>query len=266
MRFRELPTEILDDRVLGAVRFVDATTGAAILEPLQVAATKARFVRNRSGFYVIVWTLGLQTHLEKFEAPPPPPPALGAVKVSVTVSAPSGRYLPRTVVLELPRDANPAHANDDGSLFRAVQVSLFPSPTASIDPGWAVVRASVRSSTNAPLPGAFLRLRRASQPTTEPPPPLARGLADDRGEALIPVAGVPVTNFQAADTGPVLSTEIDAVLEAYHDTQAGSPPDPDVINARRLLVPPDPHALPKASVNVRLASGKAVHVSVVISS
>ena len=258
--------DVIDVRVLGALRFVDATTGVGIKAPLRVTAPLARFVRNRTGAYAVTWASGLDAHVERFHAPPSPPldsPPFDSLPFAVAVSDPARRYLDRSSSFRLPRDPDPAHAADDNSLFRAMVIPLYPSPIAPIDPGWAVVRASVRDSSGTALPGAYLRLRRASQPTATNPP-LARGMADDRGEALIPVAGVPVTNWEADDTRPVLSTEIEAVLEAYYDANAGSPPDPDLIDSRRLLEPPDPNALSKTSVNVRLASGRELAVSVVI--
>ncbi|WP_437723495.1 hypothetical protein [Sorangium sp. So ce861] len=254
--------DVIDDRVLGALRFVDATTGVAIRAPLRVTAPLARFIRNRTGAYAVTWAAGLDAHVARFQAPPSSPP-LDSIPLSIAVSDPARRYLDRSSSIRLPRDADPARAAAGGSLFRPMAIPLYPSPIAPIDPGWAVVRASVRDQSGAALPGAYVRLRRASEPTSADPP-LARGMADDRGEALIPVAGVPVTNWEADDTLPVLSTEIEAVLEVYHDANAGSPPDPDLIDSRRLIEPPDPHALSKTSVNVRLASGRELAVSVVI--
>jgi hypothetical protein len=206
----------------------------------------------------------VNAHTDAFTAIPGTPP-LRSVSLTLTVSDPGRRYLSRTTTLLLPRDPA-ADAGPENSLFRPVVVPLFPSPSAVIEPGWAVVRATVRrpgSGSGTGLGGAYLRVRRASQPT-EADPPLARGMADERGEALVPVTGVPVTNFDAEDGGPVLSPDIDAVLEAYFDASAGNTPDPDALEARRLLPPSNPNALLKASVNVRLASGKAIVVPVVI--
>jgi hypothetical protein len=45
--------ELLDDRVLGAIRFLDAETGLPIRSPLSVAGEGMCFVANRSGMFVI---------------------------------------------------------------------------------------------------------------------------------------------------------------------------------------------------------------------
>ncbi len=252
----------IDIRALGAVRFFDVTTGVWIKRSLEVTAPGVRFARNGSGAYVMSAVRGLEDHVDAFGTPPSTPP-LGTITVTASVDDPAKRYLPRVARLQVPRDPNPANATVAGSLFRPTLVPLYPSPMASLEPGWAVVRVSVKRTNGSGLPNAYLRVRRASQPTTADPP-LARGLADGRGEGLIPVQGIAVTNWDADDRGPVISSEIDAVLEAYFDQNAGSPPDPDLIDSRRLLVPPNPNALPQISVNLKLASGKERAVTVVI--
>jgi len=50
---------------------------------------------------------------------------------------------------------------------------------------------------------------------------MARGLTDWRGEALVPVIGVPVTTF-SEDTEAVVITEISAIVEAAFDPAVGS--------------------------------------------
>jgi hypothetical protein len=255
--------DVVDIRALGALRFVDATTRARVTAPLRVTAPGVRFVRNLSGAYTVAAAPGLQAHVETFPSPPASP-ALGSVSLAVSVSDPGGRYLDRASRLQLPRTADPAQAADPASLFQPVLVPLYPSPSAPLEPGWAVVRISLRDSGGAGLAGAYLRLRRATQPT-EQDPPLARGLADARGEAMVAVAGIPVTNFEAEEEdGPVLSSAIDAVLEAYFDENAGAPPDPDVIESRRLLPPANPLALARASAAVQLTSGRQIALTVVI--
>jgi hypothetical protein len=50
---------------------------------------------------------------------------------------------------------------------------------------------------------------------------MARGLTDWRGEALVPVIGVPVTTF-SEDTDAVVISEISATVEAAFDPVVGS--------------------------------------------
>jgi hypothetical protein len=248
--------DAVDHRALAALSFVDAVTGVRVRGPLQLSAPGARFVRNRSGAYAVTAARGLAAHLDAFDKPPGAP-GIGTVDVFIDVTDPARRYLPRQTRLQLPRDPDPARADHPLSLFHIPAVALYPAPAAPIFPGWAVVRARVTDrSTGEGLPWVLLRLRRA-QVATNVEPPLGRGLADRRGEALVAVSGIPVTNWDAADNGPVLSSDVDAVLEAYFDPGATSPPDPDLINIRRST-------LAKASVNVRLASGRETAVRVEI--
>jgi hypothetical protein len=236
----------LDSRVLGALRPADVTTGVWVTGPLKVTAPGAAFTRNRSGVYVLTFARELETHLTEFSAPPTMP-AVGSIVLTVKVEDPSGQYLPRSVRLAVPRDPDPAHANDEGSLFLPVRVLLYPAPAASLCPGWAVVRASVTQvGSNAAVPYAWLRLRRATQAPSDPP--MATGMTDARGEALVAVSGIPVTNWDV-DDGPLLATEVDAVIDAYYDANAGFPPDPDAIDAKR-------DTLLNASQALKVASGR----------
>jgi hypothetical protein len=251
-----MSADLLDHRALGAISFVDATTRVRVRDRLRLSAPGAVFVRNRSGAYAITAARGLAAHLDAFAAPPDAP-GIATVAVEVSVEDPSRHYLPRIVRLRLPRNPDPAHADEPGSLFQIAEIPLYPAPVAPIYPGWAVVRVSVtRAGSGEGLPWALLRLHKSSVATTVEPP-LARGLADARGEALVPVSGIPVTNWDAADGGPVLSSDVEAVLEAYFDPTASTPPDPDLIYIKR-------NTLAKASVTVRLASGKEVAVRVEI--
>jgi hypothetical protein len=243
-------------RALGAVRFVDATTRVPVLDTLQVSAPGARFVRNHSGILAITGAPGLDGHVEAL-GDPPAQPVVTPFDLVIAVDDPTGRYLPRSTRMTLPRDPLPAHAAQPDSIFFVPQIALYPSPIARRAPGWAVVRASIRRAGpgGAPLPWCYFRLRRATaSPTAEP---LARGMSDRRGEAFVAVSGIPVTNWEATGTGPVLSSEIDAVLEAYfdpsHDPEAGTPPDPDAIDLERA-------ALPSATTSLKLASGREVAV------
>src|SRR5262249_18041506 len=134
--------EHLDRRVLGAVQFVDSTTGNRILSPLRVTATGVRFTRNRSGQYVVLSHPQLAAHTESF-CSPPGSPAVGSVEVELNVSDPGKTYLERTSTIRLPRDPDPRHADVPESLFRAVDIRLFPAPVSRVEPNWAVIRATV---------------------------------------------------------------------------------------------------------------------------
>lgn len=255
---REL--ERVEWRVLAALRPTDATTGATLAAPLQVEAEGARIVRNRSGLYVIHEWAALAGHAAAFDAPPALP-APGSLALTVSITDASGRYLPRLARLALPRD--PASAGAD-SLFAAVDVPLLPAPTASLGTNWCALRVSVTDTTRGDaLGGALLRVVAGDAV-------LACGLSDWRGEALVPVAGIPVTTW-STDEDAVVVTHVDATLEVIFDPVAGTrtpmatvraglaprhPPrvDPDDIESRRA-------ALPRAQQDISLAARGALNLN-----
>lgn len=254
----------LERRVLGALSCVDATTGAPLDVALRLEAPEgARIRRNRSGLFVLHEWAPLANHSAAF-LDAPPAPLDGPKTLTLGLSDPLGTYLPRMVSLTLPLDADPAHAEQDGSLFRPQRVPMYPASTARLGANWAAVHASLfEAGSGDALGGVLLRVVSAGQV-------IARGLSDWRGEALVPVAGIPVTTW-STEPGAVIVTQIDATLEAFFDpssatrtpmaeVRAGRTPqqlprvDPVAIEAARA-------GLPQASVLVSLAAGRPLHVS-----
>lgn len=240
-----MSAETLDRRVLAALRVRDAVTGATVAGPLDVRAPGARWIRNRRGWWVLAQAPGLEAHTTAFMAPPAPPavpgaPAIGSVPLVVRVADPAGRYLPRVAALALPRDPDPAKAAKPESLFQPVEVDLFPSPAAPVSPNWAVLRVSA-SGADGPLAGALLRVVRKASPTTV----LGRGMTDARGEALVAVAGIPVTTWEEGQ-GSVLATEVEARVDLFWQAGAG-PPDPDALGRIKKAT---------KTATVKLASGR----------
>lgn len=255
---REL--ERVEWRVLAALRPIDAVTGATIVAPLRVTAAGARIVRNRGGLYVIHEWPALATHAAAFDAPPALP-APGSLALTVSVADAAGQYLPRLARIALPRD--PAAAGEN-SLFSALAIALHPAPTARLGINWCALRVSLahRASGDA-LGGALLRVVAGDAV-------LARGLSDWRGEALVPVAGIPVTTW-SEDEDAVVVSHVAATLEAIFDPDAGTrtplaevrsgrpPPrlpqvDPDDIESRRAL-------LPRAQQDISLAARGALNLN-----
>lgn len=256
--------ERVERRVLGALRCVDATTGAPVEGSLQVEApSDALIQRNRSGLLVIHGWQPLAHHAAAF-ASPPEDVAVGAMALTLTVSDPLGHYLARLVRVELPRDAGPANAGQPGSLFRPLPVPMYPSATGRVGANWARLSVSVfELGSGDALGGVLLRVVAAGAVR-------AQGLSDWRGEALVPVAGIPVTTWSTGP-GDVVITQIQAELQAVADparitrtpqatVQLGRAPktlplvDPVAIEAARA-------GLPQASALINLAAGRPLHVS-----
>lgn len=254
----------VERRVLGALRCVDATTGAPLDVPLNVVApANARIARNRSGLFVIHDWAPLAAHVAAF-AEAPALPALGSQVLTLSFNDPLGHYLPRSFSVNLPRDADPANANNPNSIFMPLDVPMFPSGTGRVGANWAALRVSLHEiGSNDALGGVLLRVVSEGQV-------IARGVSDWRGEALVPVAGIPVTTW-STNPGDVIVTQIEASLEAYFDpasavrtalvdVRAGRAPaalplvDPAAIEDARA-------GLPQASVVVSLAAGRPLHVS-----
>jgi hypothetical protein len=242
--------EQFDRRVLGALRFVDSTTGLPISSNLRVNANGLKFVRNLSGHYVIAGAAGLEEHEGSFQKPPASP-AIGSLPFEVSVDDPNREYLSRRHTIKLPRDPDPKNDATADSLFRAVEVRLFPSSTASTGVGWAVIRASVfKKGTSEPLSGALLRVTKKNGAPADEAKPMGVGLTDRRGEALVAVPGIPVITFGESE-GAVTTKEIDVTISAFFDPNAGAVPDPDDLEARRAT-------LKSAKIETKLGSGHVI--------
>ncbi|GHD03053.1 hypothetical protein GCM10007320_62800 [Pseudorhodoferax aquiterrae] len=258
---REL--ERVETRVLGAVRCIDAVTRAQIDTPLQLQLAGGTLRRNRSGLYVVVGADALAAHAAAF-ALPPAAPAPGSVELALSVQDPLGRYLPRRAVLRLPRDPVAGQPDD---LFTPVELALYPAAAAPTGANWSLLRASLHAQPGGDALGGALLLVRADGRV------LARGLSDWRGEALVPVPGVPVTTW-SDDPDAMVVSELAAELQWVFDpaaglrtplasVQAGRAPaalplvDPERLEARAAT-------LPNATQAVALAAGRTLSLSLVL--
>ena len=266
-----LELDRVERRVLGALRCIDATTRAAIEQPLRVEVTlnklSARLLRNSRGLYVISEAPGLAAHSAAF-AQAPATPALGALALKATVSDPAGRYLPRLASLTMPRDPLSAHGLQATSLFQPIEIALYPSGTAPVGANWAILRITLGNSGNTlALGGALLRVSKGGSV-------LARGLTDWHGEALLPVSGVPVTTWSDAP-GAVVVSEIDVVVEAVFDPTRGTRVNAAAVrNGQPPAMPPlvDPDwleshmaTLPRASQTITIAARRTQSLSLGLS-
>jgi len=227
--------EVIDRRVLGALRFVDRATGTILKRPIDISADNVVFIRNRSNHYVFAKVPGLENHTHAFEKPPeqlPDSPPLNSVAVTVQAEDPLNHYLPRLVNALLPRDPNPDNAADSDSLFQPQNVNLYVAANAPVRANWSTIRAST-THNNDPVRGALLRVVRLADNEV-----LASGVSDECGEALVIIPGVPITQFAdennnddhggpGHDDQPVIVTELPVRLEVSFDSSAQWPINPD---------------------------------------
>jgi len=260
-----LELERSEARVLGALRCVDPATGTRIDAPLTVRVAGAGVRRNRSGLYVIVSAQApaLAAHVPSFGAPPSTPP-LASVALVATISDPAGVYLARRATIALPRDPLSTHTAQDNSLFRPIDVPMYPSGVAPRGTNWAVLRVTASEIASQDALGGALLL------VTIDGTVRARGLTDWRGEALVCVPGLPVTTWSSSASSVVVN-EMDAQVTLVFDAAtgrrtpaaqvraggappAGVPVDPAALEAAQA-------ALAHAAVTTKLATGREQSLS-----
>jgi hypothetical protein len=248
--------ERIEHRYLGAIRFLDRTTGAIVSSPMELYAAGVSLFRNRSSLHLISAAPRFDNYVNAFNDPPEPEDA--PIRIPIRCADPAGRYLPRIFTLALPRNPDPAHRAEDDSLFRPVEVRLYPSPNGRIGANWSIIRASVsRQGGGVPIAGALLQVVRESDGAL-----LGSGFSDERGEALVAVAGVPVTDFAAGDpggeaTGPVVVSEVQVRVEISHDPAAGWPADCEAVELQHA-------AFIKATKRLNLRTGRMETITVAI--
>jgi len=211
--------ENVDHRALGAIRFLDEETRLPVRGALRVEGDGLRFVRNLSGLHVITSAPGFEDYADSFLVPQTVPPA---TTFHLVASDPSRKYLSRRFSVQLPRDTTPGpdESLPANSVFKPVDVVLYPSAVARATAGSAVVRLSVQDKNGKPLPGALVEL------SLEAPAITRRGLADDRGEAVVQIPGIPIADW----SDPSATTEFDLTVKAAWSAGA-PPPDPDALAA-----------------------------------
>lgn len=207
--------ERLDQRVLGAVRWVDHLTGRPIRRALDVRSEQARFRRNASDLSVLWNAARFERYTATVYPPlPGPEPTLPAppVRITGTVNDPLGEYLPRAFSLDLPRNAGTAQPRPADSVFRPVDVALLPGPAARLNPGWAELRLTLRrAGDNALFPNVLARAR-GDLGDGAGGRLLGVGMSDARGEALVVLTSLPLYQPDPGN-GRIVPTELDLTLE-----------------------------------------------------
>lgn len=247
--------ERIEQRVLGALRLTDRVMQRSLTRPLHLNSSKARLVRNSRGYYVVTDATGLKHHTTSFQTPPASP-ALASLEYSFKITDPLGHYLPRQLELRLPRDPDPAHADSVDSLFRPVDVTMYPASTAPLQHNWSTLRVSVaRAPNHSPVSGALLRVIDLADDRV-----LGSGISDERGEALVIVPGVPITKFADEENEgdgdgapPVVVNTLPVRLELSLGVTTPWPVNPDLLEQNH-------DANRRMSVDLALSTGRMERV------
>jgi hypothetical protein len=179
-------TTRLERRVLGAIQFVDATTGASVGRGLQVE-TEAKVYWQRSGLLVIADAPGLHEHTVAF-GQAPDLPAVGSLSIRLKVSDPGHQYQATTVSVPLPRSPDPEATN---SVLKAHSVKLWRTGAAPVSPSWTVCQVTlVVTGTETPIVGALVSLEAAGH--------TVHALSDVTGQATLAFVGQPLFTLDAA--------------------------------------------------------------------
>jgi 3D (Asp-Asp-Asp) domain-containing protein len=223
-----------DRRFLAAIRITDALTGITVTSALQVSAYGTFIARSASGIYVLLDAPGFHAYSNTFDIGGQAVPA--STNLTLRVQDPAGQYLPRLASVVVPRSTT-LPASDPGSVLQAQKVALYLSPAASVRDSWASLYVTVTSSdaSKQPLPWTLVQ---AQDPATSKI--LATGLADARGQALLPV---PVPKVSAGTTEVIATSKAVNVLATF---------DPSVLTAGPNYIPnPDAFISPPATTTLK---------------
>lgn len=240
--------ESLDSRVLAALRFLDGETEQSLTLPVTVSGSGVRVIRNRWGLYVLTEAPGFEAYTALFETPSTPEP--GTSSLALKVADPSGRHLPRSFSIDLPRDLAHPPVVADQSVFLPVDVRMYLAPVARPAPGSAVVRLSLVDDEEAPLAHVVIRLRvRISDTPVVDIEGL--GMSDERGELLLLVPSIPVIRWGQEEGDALIHTTFPATLESAFAPVVAGLPAPDM---PALTFTPLPQIPP-----LQVASGLEIH-------
>ena len=254
--------ELLDRRLLAALRFVDAV-GAPVTSPVEARAEGAdprslRWSRKRDGTLLLLRAPGLEGHAAAFDTPPDAP-AVGEEILVLDLRPADPALAPRRASLALPRDPDPEAAD---TILAAAEIRLLPGLRARAEGLEAAILVAVRHADGRAVEGAVVRARPGA------PHDESLGLTGPSGEALVRLPGLPLASpGPGATVLADLEVEVDAVIdapavrlhapegiaaarEAFAARRAGFP-DPDAILAARLAADPAVETTPTATVEAR---------------
>ena len=254
--------ELLDRRLLAALRFVDAA-GAPVTSPVEARAEgldprALGWSRKRDGTLLLLRAPGLEAQAAAFDVLPGAP-GVGEEILTLDLRPTDPALAPRRASLPLPRDPDPEAAE---SLLAAAEIRLLPGLGARAEGLEAALLVAVRHADGRAVEGALVRVR----PDGAHPERL--GITGPSGEALVRLPGLPIASpGPGATVLAELEAEVDAVIDApavrlhapaeiaaaraaFAARRAGFA-DPDAILAALLIADPAIETAPPGTVALR---------------
>lgn len=244
-----LAPDLLDRRALAWLRPVDVY-GRPLTGPLRIVGDGITAIRKKDGTIAVLGANGFDEYTASFLAPTSP--AAGSKHVALDIDSTSGEIGARRFDLTLPRDPDPAKADQPDSLFQSVAVQMLPGASARLVGSACALRVTVRRKSDKKfVENALVRAQ------TEDGAFSARGLTDSRGEATLIFPSLPIA-FPGA--GANLQPNIQARVVVTADPNSVRFNSPGSTVPERP-VPPfiDPDEL--ASTAADFPSGTAVAIS-----
>lgn len=172
-----------------ALRFVDAVTGHVLQDPVRVEAEGLTFFTKQNGDVILFG------------------PVLGGLR-QISVRPVKPAYQPRLVTLVLPR---PVSVSDPNSIFKPALIRLHPSPDYRVTGNLAALRVSLggtRPDGRRRIGNALVRLTSdiAGMPG-------AAAVTNMAGEALLIIAGLPLTKPGDLNATPHFPYKLDAIVD-----------------------------------------------------
>ena len=212
-----LSWDLLDRRILAAIRFVDVLA-RPVTCPMAIAAPDGmRWFVKRPGVMIVTDAPGFSTYSASFD----PVPAAGPLSLAIDVRPADPAFAPRRFTLDLPRSTNPANP---ASVFTAVDVVLTPGDAvrpSGLAAGLAVT--VTRSTDGAAIEGALVRLRPAGKPQTV-------SVTNAAGEAMLLAGALPIAT---PGPGAVMLRDVAADIDALVDPAKAAFHAPDTVFAAR---------------------------------
>jgi len=248
-----LSPDLLDRRALALLAFVDVY-GRPVDGPVLVNGDGVQSVAKQGGRCAVLAAKGFADYAASFATAP------GHATTHIQLDCtPANRGLaPRRFDLKLPRDADPAHADQPGSLFQPVPIELLPAAATQPLGSAVIVRVSVRRSDDGRVvENALVRAQ------TDNGLFATRALTDARGEATVLF---PVLPLSFAGAGATVDPDIAAHVIADADPAVARFHAPEEVAAAardaagRTSGHADPDAL-AAALPANFPSGTAIRIA-----